>query len=531
MHDMETTGCRIFFRTHGLDPNVVHRFVVGEDPQARAMSADEAAAELGDPFATLLLLKGKFPKTAEEAVNAVVAAAPAGDKLRKRMSFVLGEGSQIPINGVPSSLDRGLRFLVTLGADANGPPEGPDIFVSAFTPDSDDIELAAWDRKNGGFNYYRGVIDADTGAGPAWLFAGNSKHALSEPTRDKGPFQSHKSGALLMKELKFPWVNWDSVAALISPNVFAPNDDRRTHPWFTKKERGGAYTLEIEAMRPAIQRWAKARFDALLAGGGEIADPRRIMEQLLDSATVNLFSSLRESRTAGKSTPVDLPATFFVDADALGTLGLDQPPALSVAGDVYVASLKKFDVRLEDGNNKLVQKGDTHFAFVIPERAFEDQVVLQKALEVGLVTPRLAASLLMTDFPNPVFSERRKALLAHVPATAVVKDGQSTFSQEMADAILAAAKDAPAGSPEQEFAERWNVGDDFVAPFNALLATYYDGVTKQLETQKGFDDYFRLAETMRERVRDMPIFENNLLFAQTNIPKAERTMQEDGSVA
>lgn len=528
---MSTTGCRRFFETHDLDPKVIHRFVVGEDPEAKAMSAAEAAAELGDAFATLVLLKGTFPKTAEETVKAVVAAAPAGDTLRKQMSFVLGEGSQIPVNGAPPSLQRSMRFVVTLGADANGPAEGPDVFVSVFSPDSDDIELAAWDRKHGGFNYYRGVVDPDSGAGPAWLFAGNSRHALSDPTQGKGPFESHKSGALLMKELKLPWINWHSPSALISDKVFAGNDKRRTHPWFTKKEAGGAYTLELEAMRPAMQRWAKARFEALLAGGGEIADPKRIMEELLDTPTVNLFSSLRESQTAGKSTPVDLPATFFVDADALGSLGLQGPPAFSVAGNVYVASLKTFDVRLEDDGGKLVQKGDTHFAFVIPERALEDQVVLQQALDVGLVTPRLAASLLMTDFPNPVFSDRRKALLEHVPATAVVKNGKSTFSQEMADAILAAAKNAPAGSPEREFAERWNVGDDFVDPFNALLKKYYAAVTKRLETQAGFDDYFRLAESRRERVRDMPIFENNLLFARTNIQKAARTMRADGTVA
>jgi hypothetical protein len=531
VHDMDTTGCRVFFRTHGLDPKVVHRFVVGEDPEARAMSADEAAAELGDPFATLVLLEGTFPGTAEEVVQAVVAAAPAGDKLHEQMSFVLGEGSQIPVNGAPASLDRGLRFVVTLGASSNGPPEGPDVFVSAFSPEDRNIELAAWDRKNGGFNYYRGVLDPDTGAGPAWLFTGNSRHALSEPTQGKGPFQSHKSGALLMKELKLPWINWDSPNARIVDNVFAPNDPVRKHPWFTKKEPGGAYALELAAMRPAIDRWAKARFEALLAGGGAIGDPARIMEQILGTATVNLFSSRVKSQTAGAATSIDLPSTFFVDADGLGPLGLDGPPQLSVAGNLYVESLRKFDVRLEGDDGTVVRKGDTHFAFLVPERAFEDQVVLQQAVEVGLVTKRLAASLLMTDFPNPVFSDRRAALLAHVPATAEVKDGASTFSQEMADAILAAAGSAPADSPEHEFAERWNVGDDFVGPFNALLAGYYAAVAQRLETQGGFDDYFRLAESRRERVRGMPIFENELLFARTNIPPAVRAMRPDGSVA
>jgi hypothetical protein len=520
---MLDTSCAVFGRDLDLEPERIHRFVVGEDPEPRPLGAAEAEQELGDPFATLLLLEGKFPRTAEQSVTAIKEAAAAGDALRDQMSFVLGEGSQIAFDD-STSLNRGVRFVVTLGATANGPPNGPDILISVFDARDTGIELMAWDRRTGGFNYYRSV-----GEPPAWVFAGNSRHALSDPTRGKGPFESHKSGALLMKELKLPWINWDSPNARVFATVFAEDDDRRTHPWFTEKEPGGAYTLELAVARPAIARWAKVRFDALVADGGKIERPARIMEQLLDTPTVNLLSSVRESESADPSGAVELPQTFVVDADGLAEVGLDGPPEFAVAREIYAASLQTFNVRLTDGDGFL-REGDTHFAFVIPERAFEDQAVLREAIRIGLVSKRLAASLLMTDFPNPVFSTRRAALLAHVPASATVVDGVSTFSQEMADAILAAATNSPDGSPEREFEERWNVGEDFEASFNALLSTYYAAVTERLETQNGFDGYFQLAESRRQRVREMPIFENPLLFASADILPGARAMQPDGSV-
>ena len=90
----------------------------------------------------------------------------------------------------------------------------------------------------------------------------------------------------------------------------------------------------------------------------------------------------------------------------------------------------------------------------------------------------------MTDFPNPVFSPRRAALLAHVPARATVVDGASSFSEEMGDAIAAAAPATPEGSPEREFAARWDQGED-IDVFAGELQTYYDAVTARLRTQAG----------------------------------------------
>lgn len=515
-----TETCAAFTQTGPLDPNAIHRLVVGEDTSARTMSHAEATAELGDPFATILLLRGVFPHSGAQVMTEIDRATGTDDPLRAQKSFILGEGSQILSSSETDGLDRGFRFVVARGIG----DDGPDLLVSTFDPDRSFVELMAWDRKRGGFNFYRSVGDNN-----AWVWAGNSRHALSPPTRGKGPFESHPSGNLLMKELKFPWINWHSPAAKISPEAFSDTDPRRRHPWFLNKH--GANVMETDVARPAIQRWTKVRLASVVAGDGQVEQPSRIMEQILGTPTVNLISSQTESAAAAGSPAVDLPATFFIDADGLTAppLSLQAAPSFSVAGSVYGRSLTTFDFKLV-GNGGFVRHGDSHFAFVVPERSFEDQEVLRQAIGIGLVSQRLAACLLMTDFPNPVFSPRRASLLRHVPPTATIKNGTSTFSEEMAAAILAAATGTPDGSPEREFADGWGSGDGWRDRFNGLLASYYAAVTARLATQEGFDDYVRLAEARRNRVRAMPIFENTLLFPETNIPPGERSARPDGTV-
>jgi hypothetical protein len=523
---MADESCAVFGRLDGnLDPKKIHRFIVGLDATPRPMTADEAK-ELGDPFATLLLRNGIFPATAEACLEQIDKAAKPNSQLRRHMSFLLGETSQIPTGPNAARLRRNIRFVVTRGSDGNGPPDGPDILLSVSSADQSDIELMAWDRRRGGFNFYRAV-----GAGPTWVFAGNASRALADPTQGKGPFESHKSGAFLMKELKLPWQNWHSPEAPIGASAFPKNDPRLKHPWFTKKEPGGAYTFELAVARPAIERWAKARFDAL-AAAGTIEHPGRIMEQILGTPTANLASSNVESRRAISSkVRVDVPPSFFVDVDGLAIVGLTVPGFLfEVAPDVYAKTLKRFKVRIDDDQG-FVQEGDTHFAFAVPERAFEDVVVLREAMRIGLITRRLAACLLMVDFQNPIFSRRREKLLEHVPKSAAVKNRRSRFSRAMADAILKAAEDSDEGSPEREFAALWKTGDDFEARFNRSLKKYFGAAKKLLATQNGFDDYWRLAHARRAQARENPVFkEFELVFPKSDVAKPARRMRADGTV-
>ena len=501
----------------GLDDDAVHRFILGWDNSPKKLSRQEASSELSDPFAQLLLLEGTFPRTAGEVLTALEQAASTDDPLREHRFFLVGEGSQIPhLPGSPP-VRRNLRFLVTCGTG----PGGPDIFVSAFHPDQGTVELMAWDRRAGGFNFYRTV-----GSGSAWVFAGNSRHALTAPTRDNGPFESHKSGHFLMKELHLPWVNWDSPLAKVALSIFTAQG-LEDHPWVRRLAPGGAYTLEEDIAIPSIERWTRTRLDALLAGDAE-ETPRRILEQLLDTPTVNLISSQTssEAAVAGAVPKVDLPDTFFVDSAALaGVFGLQRPSKPFVASTIYAKSLETFAVTLTDGE-QFNRPGDTHFAFVVPERASEDTETIRQAIALGIISKRLAASLLMVDFPNPVFSAKRRQLLQHVPDTPITADS----SDQVADAILATPEASQAGTAENEFAERWSVGEAFEDTFNGLLQDYYHAFAAKLATQQGFDDYLRLAESRRAQVIQMPITESELLFARTNIPPGDRTMKPDGTV-
>jgi len=516
------TSCAAFRRLppEALRPNALHRFVVGEDTELNVPTPEQAAAELGDSFATLLLLRGVFPRTAGQVLEELDRATAAADPLRTGFIFLLGEGSQFPMSTATAAVQRRLRFVVARGVGN----EGADVLVSAFHPDEGDVELMAWDHVHGGFNFYQSV-----GRSSSWVFAGNSRHAVSDPTQGKGPFESHLSGTFVMKELRFPWLHWHSKAANILPSVLPQDPPLVGHPWVTDKNPQGADVCEIAVAKPGVLRWTKARFQQLLGNDGVLADPRRILAQVVGTPTVNLVTSNKESRVAAAGEPVVLPQTFFVDSEGLTeVLGFPAPPRFAVDGGLYLQNLRSFGTRLEDRQG-FRRPGDAHFAFAVPERAFEDQAVLRAALGAGLLTRRLAACLLMTDFPNPIFSPRRAALLAHVPVSAVVRDGTSTFSEEFGDAISAAAPGTPQGSPEREFAERWDRGEDFPS-FAAELSGYYAAVTERLRTQQGYDDYVRLAESRRALVRRMPIFESPLLFPTTDVPPRERGMRADGSV-
>lgn len=502
----------------GLADDTIHRLVLGEDDRPVRLSSDDVIQTLKDPLATLALAQPPFPATAGDVLDALTRRAPAGSPLARQQFFLVGEGSQIA-RAPAARVERNLRFLVTTGSG----PEGPDVMVSAFHPDQGVVEVMAWDEVAGGFNFYRTMPNSR-----AWVFAGNSRHALSGPSRGHGPFESHVNGHFLMKELRFPWVHWHSPAATVSPSVLA-DQGLATHPWVQRLEPGGAYTLEDAVAKPAVERWTRARMSALTSGTSA-EGPRRLLEQLLGTLTVNLMSSRVSSAAAvsGAASSVDIPDSFFVDSATLSVLGLSLPAPFSVPADVYATALGRFGFRLEDGAG-FSRPGDTHFAFVVPERAHEDVVTIRQAIENGVLSRRLVACLLMVDFPNPVFSEHRASLLNHVPGDEV-SQGADAFAQAMADAIMQSDAATTAGSPEHEFTGNWNVGEAFDDIFNNRLTAYYQAAAERLLTQDGFDEYTQLAETRRDGVRAMPIAESSLLFATTNIPSATRRMTTAATV-
>lgn len=518
LQEISDVSCRAFEEIQGPGADALVRFIVGEDTAPRPMTPEEMSQELGDPFATLVLATGNFPVTADEVLLAIDRATPEGDSLRFEQSFVVGEDSQLGIqSGEIDSTNRSIRFLVARGSA----PHGPELVISASHPGGGLVELMAWDVTHGGFNYYRTL-----GGAGGWVWAGNSRHALTPPTKGKGPFESHPSGNLIMKELKLPWVHWHSFEAQISDEVFEAGDARREHRWFTGRD--GADICEEGVVKPSIRRWTHVRLESILAGTQPLGRPR-LIEHIAMSPTINLASSGTESAAAKLGANVDLPPSFFVDIEGLQAVGLPPPPPFSIPSDIYLASLETFGFRLTDGD--FTQRGDTHFAFVVPERAFEDNEVLRQAIERGILSRRFVAAILMVDFPNPVFSSRRAQLVSHVQDVSEI--GSRDISEDVAASIVAASEQSPSDSPERDFAQRWALGDDaWEGAFAGELSDYYAAIQSQLVSQDGFNEIVRLAESRRNAVREMPIGnEFRLLFPETNLESENLVMKTDASVA
>ena len=512
-------GCRALAGLDGLDENKLHRFVVGRDATPTVISPDE----LDDPFARLLRGDQAPPRTADEVVTRLQSDVGANDPRARERTFLVGEGSQLPPDAIRFSL-RTIRFV-----DALGGPE-VDLILSASHPDSTSVEVMAWDATRAGFNYYR-----TANSPPAWVFGGNSVDAVRPDTEGKGPFESHTSGSMLMKELRFPWVHWHTLVA-DAPLDRAVMEGRLSgHRWLRDAgDNGGtlegAEVLETKVVIPSIVRWTRARFDAIRSGA-EPLRPRRVFEQVLATPTINLVSS-RARGTGSADEPVDLPPQFFVDSETLiGQLGLAAPPDLVVRRETYDAVLAELKVRLEWEEQRFTRPGDTFFAFLVPERAFEDIEVVKQATGL-LLTERLAGALLMVDFSNPVFSRQREALLSTVPSEGALPASPEEFSELVAQTI----RDGGPGPSREEFLAVWDAGDAWREAANERLNGYYEALTRRLAIEEvdAFRDWYHLAESRRREAsleRQLPIFEFPLLLPTSDVDDKRLVMRPDATVS
>ncbi len=507
----------------GLTAGVIHRLVLGVDaPPAVPMAPSDVETLLRDPFAKLALKKPPFPLSLRELLGVVdhFNNEPAG--LPEQKSFVVADGGKIPWSEETATLNRFFRLAVVRA-------RGGDVRLlisSSVAIDSHDadafLQVIGWDPANEVYNYYER-------RGGTWIWAGNSWHALQAESRGKGPFDSHVNGSLVMKELKIPWSHWHSESSAIAEDALAPGDPLRTEPLFV--DRTGAQVLQVGVVQPGIDRWTEARVRKTLLPGH--CDPRPLVRHCLETTTVNLISADVASASVTADERLRLPPSFFLNVDALIDLleiDADIGP-VEVAGRLYLESLQEFEVVLHQGD--FYWAGDTHFAFLVPEAAYEDLSVLDYLLRRGFLSPRFAACLVMVDYPNPVYSRRRERLARYVPFHAArAPQGWDVESQFVA-AVQHAASGGPADSPEREFLAYWDLGEGGWKPhFQNLIETYFAAIQARADTRDGFFDFFRLAESRRRRFRRLPLAEFDLTLPQTNIPPGapDLFMRSDGAI-
>ena len=216
----------------------------------------------------------------------------------------------------------------------------------------------------GGFNYYQ-TVGPQLGLGVRRQLA-----ARPRPTRPqgKGPFESHLSGNVVMKELRFPWLHWHSFAAEHPAVGAARGPAARRPPLGDRHQAGRRRGLRAPVAIPSIRRWTRARFDRLLANGGVVDDPGRILLQVLGTPSVNLVTGPRESRSFAAGDAVVLPRAFFVDTEGARPRS-SAAPAAAVLRPRRDLPAEPDRLRVTGGRRQgFVRPGDTHFPFAVPER-------------------------------------------------------------------------------------------------------------------------------------------------------------------
>lgn len=484
-----------------FDPKRINMHLEGRANGKRIMRDSEVENLLKDPFATLVLRRNKFPRNLTELLDELDGNNGSADGLPEQSSFLISEGGQIPFQ--PGIRKGGSRLLIVRSRTGS-----PELMISVLTSDgesprADDLllEVIAWDPSNRTFHFYQRQKGA-------WFWCGQSDMAFDDDTRGHGPFDSHINGYPNMKELKTPWVHWHGPGLSIQETAYAPDDPLANDPLFQQKET--ALTFEIRVVRPLMARWNNARFDKALAGG-PLSPLNLFLRQVIGSTSVNLTTTHTEFARLDDDDLEDLPVTFFIDQDSLidaTAVGLPvEIPPLRLDRGMYRSLISRYDLRVRGGSVDLA--GDVPFCFLVPERAHEDVLVVSGMVAGGQLSRRLAACVLMVDFPNPVTSPRRAELLAHVPNARLgnVDDLDTTF----VETVRASQAAAQSESPEAEFLANWDLGPSAWEEVLADKASaYLKNVAERLATDDGADEIFRLAESRRREFKQMRLAEFDL---------------------
>ena len=490
----------------------VMRFIVGLDAHPRPLEFEEIK-NLNDSFADLILKKGLNPLTLNEILE-ILDGLNDEEVLPDQSSFLAADGGQIIWTESTSNLNRQFRFVISRSGNNN---ESQILISSSTLLDSKEqfLQLISWDKIKGAYNFYER-------RGESWFWAGDSFHALQAPSRGKGPFDSHVNGAIVMKELKLPWVHWHSMTASINDDVLSPDDELRQEKLWLNKS--GGQDFEIQIVKPAIIKWNNSRFHKMIESDGTFKDCNKFFRQVITTTTINIVTTKEESKSIVEESRVRIPETFFFNKDVfMDEIGLE--PSISPVhfkGKHYLESLIDFDFHVGDGSFKF--KGDTHFAFLIPEPSFEDVNLISLMIEKGIVTKKFIASLLMVDFANPIYSMKRGQLLKYFPE----KDSIHNNSVELN--FLVKIENSPESKIQETseflFLSNYNLGDDeWKSEFEKRIENYFTRLHILLERKEGFYDLTRLAESRRREFRKTDLAEFRLTTPITNISDSAELLQ------
>jgi hypothetical protein len=471
--------------TEDAEKPVLFSFIMGIDQHPRPIPLAETQ-KLGDRFTQDILLKGKKPLTLDELITAITSFKDDA-ALPMRKMFLVAEGGQHHINH--SSFELNARIVFSWQKSNAHPPDILLSTVPVLHNNESLLQLIAWSNTDNAFHFF----ERRSGV---WAWAGNSFFALDARSRGKGPFDSHINGGLVMKELKAPWAHWHSQASTISRLNFPADSEFNTAPLFSVLNQAE----ELESIvRTGVRRWTKSRIQRNKQGSA-FNDLPAYFRQIVAPSSVNLTSSDIEFHQA-QDVVISLPSTFFFDLDGIefASMELDQlsqvVPAgrLSVNGALYKNKALEMNMNIESEEGTKF-KGDTHFCFLVPERAFEDLEVAKQLVQQSVISARLLLCILLVDFANPVDSAKRNGLLKYCPASLTGSPGNS-FDEVWVQAIRNAG--AAAGSGEAEFLSYWD-DTQLLQKAQEELHDFFNTIQQNLSRPAYVEQLIRLAEYRKQ---------------------------------
>jgi hypothetical protein len=534
-------------------PYNAYRFIEGVDPCLQLLSA-ATLAQLQDPFAVNVLQKGVgqpdlWPSSVEQIVSRLSAISGFA---ANQKSYLLGEGSQITARFVSRDASRNLRYVITWGANSS-----PSVFLSAAPTGTHPgrpapfLQVIGYDPMKNVFNYYRYVSNDDVlGMGNkqatrTWTWAGDSTSSRNAQSAGQGCFACHINGALNMKELVTPWNNWGSPRATISavniPAAVAQD------PLYTTLS--GADVLQNN-----FQNLQSRYTQGLVASSiqnGTINSVPALLDRLINTTTINFQSSFSKPVD---STDVQMPPDFFVFHSALTMPQINllfTMPQLTITRSTHDAfvSQHKFALQQLNSDTKLdyQQPGTDFFAFFVPVPPFEDMVAIRELINQRVIDANFAASVLLVDFPNPVFSAQRSSLMKYaeqIPTAQVLANGSPNpngVPAQFIALVTAAAKSQLACdpsalascTPEQQFLH-FAGQSDWQQRAVDQINPYFAAIGGRIGSATGATDYLMMSVSRQSQFRTAPSIGNldefSLLFPCSDLTFTKfKRMNVDGT--
>ena len=487
----------------------------------------EIEAQLDDPFFKIVIKPHPQVQQLQQIIDLVQ------DRPSDRKLFVVGEHIGMTLqSGCSASRRTVMAFSGT--NKKSGLVLDNNVFFSFFLSPigpTGDLEVIAWDQKNGTYNYYR----LDSAGAPKGQKTWKLRN-ISTDLRTASPKQlsgsclrCHVNGGPVMKEFSFPWNNWHSSqfrASYLQRGQSSPATEWPSAKLPILQQLSNAEQLEA-IIQSSLQRFADSEINRHLQlnadGSTSAINLTRLLSGVFQPTELNLVSSATKSGldggplTSPATSPIKIPDSFFVNIGMMRDLGLPALKAPSNVAQGFTAgdrglSLAEYRTLTAKSNVPCLNGQDTIFAWFGPEISEFDRTMVARLVQRRILDPGFVAAVLAIDLENPMFSDSRAGLLKHVPdsVTNVPSDEIAGAIQKQVIANLEAVPAANRAAAESDLLDLLTSNKALDA-LNQRVEAYWQRVQQSLDPanptarQDKLGALFRTLQANRDEFRNRPI--------------------------